>query len=71
LLLLVLVKQRGQVLAAAEAVSLAATLEAAGASGALLVVALAPRQPFTVVAFEEHRLCVATAHTLPVEVSGP
>jgi hypothetical protein len=69
--LLVLVNQRGQVLAAAEAVLLAAaTLAAAAASGALLVVAPAPRQPFMVVAFEEHRLSVATGHTLPAEVSA-
>jgi 2-keto-3-deoxy-6-phosphogluconate aldolase len=66
--LLVLVNQRGQVLAAAEAVLLAATLAVAAASGALLVVAPAPRQPFMVVAFEEHRLSVATGHTLPAEV---
>jgi hypothetical protein len=69
--LLVLVSQRGQVLAAAEAVLLAATLAVAAASGALLVVAPAPRQLFTVVAFEEHRLSVATGHTLPGEVLGP
>jgi hypothetical protein len=67
--LLVLVSQRGQVLAAA--VLLAATLAVAAASGALLVVAPAPRQLFTVVAFEEHRLSVATGHTLPGEVLGP
>ena len=69
--MLVLVSQRGQVLAAAEAVLLAATLAVAAASGALLVVAPAPRQPFTVAVFEEHRLSVATGHTLPGEVLGP
>jgi hypothetical protein len=70
--LLVLVSQRGQVRAAAEAGLLAvATLAVAAASRALLVVAPAPRQPFTVVAFEEHRLSVATGHTLPGEVLGP
>jgi len=63
--LLVLVNQRGQVRAAADAVLLAAA-----ASGALLVAAPAPRQPFTVVAFEEHRLSVAMVHTLPAEVSA-
>jgi hypothetical protein len=36
----------------------------------LLVAAPAPRQPFTVVAFEEHRLSVAMVHTLPAEVSA-
>jgi hypothetical protein len=67
--LLVLASQLGQIRAAAEAVSLAvATLAVAAASGALLVVAPAPRQPFTVVAFEEHRLSGATGHTLPAEV---
>ncbi|HYT18755.1 MAG TPA: hypothetical protein VEW05_00825 [Candidatus Polarisedimenticolia bacterium] len=49
----------------------AATLAVAAAPGALLVVVPAPRQPFTVVAFEEHRLSVATGHTLPGEVLGP
>ena len=67
--MLVLVNQRGQVLAAAEAVLLAAaTLAVAAASGVLVVAALALRQLFTVVAFEEHRLSVATGHTLPAEV---
>jgi hypothetical protein len=69
--LLVLVSQRGQVLAVAEAVLLAATLAVAAASGALLVVAPAPRQLFTVVDFEEHQLSVATGHTLPGEVLRP
>jgi hypothetical protein len=41
-----------------------------GRVGALLVAAPAPRQPFTVVAFEEHRLSVAMVHTLPAEVSA-
>jgi hypothetical protein len=68
--LLVLLKQRGQVLAAAEAVLLAATLALAATLGALLVVVPAPRQPFTVVAFEEHPLSVATGHTSPVEVQA-
>ncbi len=66
--MLVLVNQCGQVLAAAEAVLLAATLAVAAALGALLVVVPAPRQPITVVAFGEHPLSVATGHTLPVEV---
>ena len=66
--MLVLVSQLGQI-RAAEAVSLAAaTLAVAAASGPLLVVAPALRQLFTVVAFEEHRLSVATGHTLPAEV---
>jgi 2-keto-3-deoxy-6-phosphogluconate aldolase len=69
--LLVLVNQRGQVLAAAEAVLLAATLAVAAAAGALLVVAPARRQLFTVVAFEDHRLSVVMGHTLPGEVLGP
>ncbi|OLB43443.1 MAG: hypothetical protein AUI00_03800 [Verrucomicrobia bacterium 13_2_20CM_2_54_15] len=71
--MLVLVSQRGQV-RAAEAVAklaVAATLAVAAAPGALLVVVPAPRQPFTVVAFEEHRLSVAMGHTLPGEVLGP
>jgi len=68
---LVLVNQRWQVLGAAEAVLLgAAMLAGAGAAGALLVAAPAPRQPFTVVAFEEHRLSVAAGPTLPAEVSA-
>ena len=68
--MLVLVDQRGQGLAAAEAVLLAATLAVAAASGGLLGVVPAPRQPFTVVAFEEHPLSVATGHTSPVEVQA-
>jgi hypothetical protein len=68
--LLVLVNQRGQVLAAAEAVLLGATSAVAATSGVLLVVVPAPRQPFTVVAFEEHPLSVATGHTLPVKVQA-
>jgi hypothetical protein len=47
-----------------------ATVAVAATSGALLVVAPAPRQPFTVAAFEEHRLSVAVVHTLPVEMSA-
>jgi hypothetical protein len=46
----------------------AATLVVAVVSGALLVAALAPRQLSTVGAFGEHRLSVATEHTLPGEV---
>jgi len=42
------------------------TVAVAAASGALLVVALAPRQPFMVAAFEQHRL--SAGHTLPAEV---
>jgi hypothetical protein len=57
---LVLLCQLQQVLAAAEAVV------AAGVSGALLVGALALRQPSTVAAFEQHRL--SEVRTLP-EVS--
>jgi len=69
--LLVLVSQHGQVRGAAEAVSLAAaTLAVAPAAGALLVVAPAPRPPFLVVAFEEHRRSVAVGHTLPAEVQA-
>jgi hypothetical protein len=69
--LLVLVNQCGQVRAATDAVLLAAATSAVAAvSGALLVAAPAPRQPFTVVAFEEHRLSVAMVHTLPAEVSA-
>jgi len=50
--LLVLVNQRGQVRAAADPVLLAAATSAVAAvSGALLVAAPAPRQPFAVVAF--------------------
>lgn len=64
--MLVLVSQHGQVRAAAEAGLLtAATLAVAAASGASLVAAPVPRQPFTVVAFEEHRL--SGGHILPVE----
>jgi hypothetical protein len=44
----------------------AGTLVAAAALGALLAAALAPRQPSTVAAFEQHRL--SGAHTLPAEV---
>jgi hypothetical protein len=40
------------------------------ASEASLVAAPAPRQPFTVAAFEEHRLSVVVVHTLPVEMSA-
>jgi hypothetical protein len=62
-LFLVLLNQHGQVLAEAVA---AATLAVAAVSGALLVAALAPRQPSTVVAFEEHQL--SGVHTLAAEV---
>jgi hypothetical protein len=54
--------QLQQVLAAAEAV-VAATSVAAGVSGALLVGALALRQPSTVAAFEQDRL--SQVRTLP------
>jgi hypothetical protein len=57
--------QLQQVLAAAEAV-VAATWVAAAVSGALLVGALALRQPSTVAAFEQHRL--SGVRTLPAEV---
>ena len=57
MLVSVLVSQRGQVRAAAVAVLLAAaTLAVAAVSGASLVAAPAPRQLFTVAAFEEGRL---------------
>jgi len=55
--------QHGQVLAEAEVA--AATSEVAAVSADLLVVALAPRQPSTVAAFQ-HRL--SAVHTLPAEV---
>jgi hypothetical protein len=69
-LFLVLLNQRGQVLAEAEAVLVAAvaTSAAAGVSGALLVAALGLRQLSTVAAFEEHRL--SGGHTLAAEVSA-
>jgi hypothetical protein len=75
-LFLVLLNQRGQVLAEAEAVLVAAatlavaadTLVAAGVSGALLVAALGLRQLSTVAAFEEHQLF--GGHTLAAEVSA-
>jgi hypothetical protein len=57
---LVLLCQLQQVLAAAVAVV------AAGVSGALLVGALALRQPSTVAAFAQHRL--SEVRTLPAEV---
>jgi hypothetical protein len=44
----------------------AGTLAVAAAWGALLVAAPAPRQRFTVAAFEEHRL--SDVRTLPAEV---
>jgi hypothetical protein len=62
LLLLVLVSQRGQVLAAAEAVSAAAD---ALAVEVILVAALAQHQLSPAVAFEQHRL--SAVHTLPAE----
>ena len=63
-LFLVLPNQHGQVLA--EASVAAATLAVAAVSADLLVAALAPRQPSTVAAFEQHRL--SAVHTLPAEV---
>jgi hypothetical protein len=62
-LFLVLPNQHGQVLAEVVA---AATLAVAAVSAALLVAALAPRQPSTVAALELHRL--SAVHTLPAEV---
>jgi len=56
--------QHGQVLAEAEVA--AAISEVAAVSADLLVVALAPRQPSTVAAFQQHRL--SAVHTLPAEV---
>jgi len=43
----------------------AATLAVAAVPGALLGAALAPRQPSTVAAFEQHRL--SGVHTIPAE----
>jgi hypothetical protein len=57
---LVLLNQHGQVLAEAVAV---ATLAVAVAWGALLVAALAQRQPSAVAGFAEHQL--SAVHTLP------
>jgi hypothetical protein len=51
----------------AEAVA-AATLVVAAVPAVLLVAALALHQLSTAVAFEEHRLSAAAAHTLPAEV---
>jgi hypothetical protein len=69
--LLVLVSQRGQVLAVAEVVLVAAaTLAVAAAPAVLLEAALAPRQPSTVAAFGQRRLSVAVVHTLPAEASA-
>jgi hypothetical protein len=48
----------------------AATLAVAAVSADLLVAALAPRRVSTAAAFEQHRLSVATRHTLPAEVSA-
>jgi hypothetical protein len=58
-----------QVLAVAEEdlVAAATLVVAAAVSVALLVGALAARPRSTGVAFEEHRLSVATGHTLPAE----
>ena len=60
--MLVLINQRGQVLATAEAV----LLEVATLAVVSLVAAPALRQLFTVAAFEEHRL--SGVHTLPAEM---
>ena len=69
--MLVLVNQHGRALGAAVAVLLeVATLAVAAGPGALLVAAPAPRQPFMVAAFGEHRLFLAVVRTLPVEVSA-
>jgi len=65
-LFLVLPNQHGQVLA--ETAVAAATLEVAAMSADLLVAALAPRQPSTVAAFEQHRL--SAVHTLRAAVSA-
>jgi hypothetical protein len=46
----------------------AVTLAVAAVLVALLVEALARRQPSTVAAFGQHRLSVVAAHTLPAEV---
>jgi hypothetical protein len=65
----VLVSQHGQVRASAESGLLAAaTLAVAAGSGATLVAAPVPRQPFTVVAFEEDRL--SGVHILSAEAQA-